>query len=334
MGLCLILQVVRGLLLSFHFIAGAERAFSRVVAICDELRGGWFLRALHANGASFFFICLYLHIGRGLYYNSFRAHYTWIVGVRIFLAVMATAFTGYVLPWGQMSYWGAAVITGLFSAIPYVGEVIVEWLWGGFSVGEPTLNRFFGFHFVLPFVVIALVLVHIFFLHERGSRRPLGLVKGAIKVRFRPVFVWKDRVGFILLLGAIIGLVLFSPDLLGDVENFNEANSIITPRHIQPEWYYLFAYAILRCVPNKLGGVLALLRAVIILYFLPFRRQANYQKPELKLKLIFWFFVRVFIILTWLGACTVEPPYINLRRVFSGFYFMYFLFVLIKGKKG
>ena len=327
LGICLTVQFVSGFLLSLHYIGLDSVAFSRVSHLREEISNGWLLRVCHSNGASFFFIFIYLHLGRSLYYGSHYIRETWGVGVVLFLVLMIIAFTGYVLPWGQISYWGAAVITGLFSAIPYVGGRVVEWLWGGFSVGGPTLRRFFGFHFFLPFLLISLVLVHLIFLHRTGSRSPLGVKKRSEKINFSPLYLWKDVVGVILVGRFFCCVIFILPDLFGDVENFNSANSIITPRHIQPEWYYLFAYAILRAVPNKLGGVLALFISVLILFFIPILKRG--VSRGVGSRLFFWCFVLVFLGLTVAGACPVEQPYIVLSRVLTFLYFSYF-FINVK----
>lgn len=319
------LQILRGLFLSFHYVNCEILAFSRVLELSERVRRGWMLRAFHANGASLFFVFMYLHVGRGLYYGSFNYFKTWIVGVSIFLMVMIVAFLGYVLPWGQISFWGATVITGLFSAIPYLGGSIVEWIWGGYSVRRVTLTRFFGFHFVLPFVIIFLVFLHILFLHDTGSNNPLGLRVGGEKYSFFPFFMLKDRVGF--LIGGIILVLLGTifPDLLGDAENFNISNSLSTPVHIQPEWYYLFAYAILRSIPRKLGGVVALIGSVLILYLVPFLGRGGVRVRLIFNKVWFWWFVFVLGLLTWVGACPVEAPYIIVGQILTVLYFSYFL---------
>lgn len=292
LGVCLIVQIVRGLILSIFFLNREGLAFSRVIYICQDVEGGWLLRAAHANGASIFFICLYSHIGRGIYYSSFRISHTWAIGVTILLAVMATAFLGYVLPWGQISFWGATVITSLLSTLPYLGTDLVQWLWGGYAVGGATLTRFFAFHFILPMLIRAMVIVHILYLHQTGSNNPLGVTPKE-RALFSPYFASKDFVGFLIVALALMVISLLEPYLLGDPENFNFANPLRTPLHIQPEWYYLFAYAILRSIPNKLGGVVALALSVVVLYVLPFRggggaRRARFYTPG---QLIFWVFV-------------------------------------------
>lgn len=278
LGLCLATQILTGLFLAIHYIPHVDHAFSRVVHICQDVNYGWLLRTVHANGASFFFICLYAHIGRGLYYGSYNLLHTWMVGVLIFFLTMITAFMGYVLPWGQISFWGATVITNLLSAIPYIGGDLVQWVWGGFSVGGATLTRFFTFHFLFPFVVAALTIVHLLFLHQTGSSNPLGMPMNVDKSPFHPYFSYKDIVGILVLLIALVGIRLKDPYLLGDPDNFMVANPLVTPPHIQPEWYFLFAYAILRSIPNKLGGVVALVLSIAILFLVPFLQGSEYKR--------------------------------------------------------
>nr|YP_003331352.1 cytochrome b [Acmaeodera sp. NCS-2009]ACM45048.1 cytochrome b [Acmaeodera sp. NCS-2009] len=327
LGLCLAIQIVTGIFLAMHYTANTELAFSSIIHICRDVNYGWLMRTLHANGASFFFICLYLHIGRGIYYGSYNFHMTWSVGVIILFLVMAAAFLGYVLPWGQMSFWGATVITNLLSAIPYFGTNIVQWLWGGFAVDNATLTRFFALHFLLPFIVSAMVMIHLLFLHQTGSNNPLGLNSNIDKIPFHPYFTFKDLLGFIVMLSSLTFLTLSGPYLLGDPENFTPASPLVTPIHIQPEWYFLFAYAILRSIPNKLGGVIALVMSIAILLIMPFTN----KKKMLSLhfypinKILFWTFVMIVILLTWIGARPVEDPYINIGQILTVLYFSYFL---------
>nr|YP_010574736.1 cytochrome b [Carminodoris armata]UZI00307.1 cytochrome b [Carminodoris armata] len=323
------LQILTGLFLSMHYTADMTNTFASVIHIMRDVPAGWLFRSLHANGASLFFVFLYLHIGRGLYYQSYITQpHTWMVGVTIFLVSMGTAFLGYVLPWGQMSFWGATVITNLVSAIPYLGTMVVEWIWGGFSVGQSTLNRFFSLHFILPFMVGALSALHILFLHEKGSTNPLGELNHISKIPFHPYFSWKDIVGFIVMLGMLLALGFFFPALLGDPENFNQASPMVTPVHIQPEWYFLFAYAILRSIPSKLGGVLALAASIVILYFLPLGAAygkivpASFTPPY---QVVYWTLIIFFVLLTWLGACPIEEPYATLAVPISILYFLAFV---------
>nr|WHU53957.1 cytochrome b [Ctenotus superciliaris]WHU53958.1 cytochrome b [Ctenotus superciliaris]WHU53964.1 cytochrome b [Ctenotus superciliaris]WHU53967.1 cytochrome b [Ctenotus superciliaris] len=330
LGLCLIIQVLTGLFLAMHYTADISSAFSSVAHICRDVQYGWLIRNLHANGASMFFICLYLHIGRGLYYGSYMFKETWNIGVILLLLVMATAFVGYVLPWGQMSFWGATVITNLLSAIPYVGTNLVEWIWGGFSVDNATLTRFFTFHFLLPFAIMGASILHLLFLHETGSNNPTGLASNTDKIPFHPYFSYKDLLGATLLLMVLLMLALFSPNLLGDPENFTPANPLVTPPHIKPEWYFLFAYAILRSIPNKLGGVLALLFSILILMLVPAlhtsKQRGNAFRPFSQA--LFWALVSNIIILTWIGGQPVEDPFIIIGQIASTTYFIIFLILM------
>nr|QJH91593.1 cytochrome b [Varuna litterata]QRK27370.1 cytochrome b [Varuna litterata] len=327
LGLCLIVQIATGLFLAMHYSAHVDLAFSSVAHICRDVNYGWLLRTLHANGASFFFICLYLHIGRGIYFSSYMNFHAWMVGVLILFMIMATAFLGYVLPWGQMSFWGATVITNLFSAIPFIGTDLVQWIWGGFSVDNATLTRFFSFHFILPLIAAAFSMIHILFLHQMGANNPLGISSQTDKIPFHPYFTFKDIVGFIIMLSALLILTLLAPYLLGDPDNFIPANPLVTPPHIQPEWYFLFAYAILRSIPNKLGGVIALAASVAILMILPFTHTSKFQSLAFYPvnQSLFWIFVVIVMLLTWIGARPVEDPYILTGQVLTISYFMFFI---------
>lgn len=327
LGLCLITQILTGLFLAIHYTADITLAFNRVSHISRDVNYGWLLRAIHANGASFFFICLYLHVGRGIYYSSYFYMHTWSVGVIILLAVIATAFIGYVLVWGQMSFWAATVITNLLSAIPYLGQTLVQWIWGGFAVDNATLTRFFTFHFLLPFVIAGLSIVHLLFLHQTGSNNPIGINSNRDKIPFHPYFSIKDFFGFAVILWMLIILVLTNPFLLGDVENFIPANPLVTPVHIQPEWYFLFAYAILRSIPNKLGGAIALVASIIILFILPFSQKRNIRGTQFYplSQILFWVIVNTVILLTWIGARPAEDPYIIIGQVLTVLYFAYFI---------
>nr|ALO77317.1 cytochrome b [Hybosorus sp. HYB01] len=326
LGLCLGIQIITGIFLAMHYAPNIDLAFNSVVHICRDVNYGWLLRTLHANGASFFFICLYLHVGRGIYYSSYKLHFTWTVGVIILFLTMATAFLGYVLPWGQMSFWGATVITNLLSAIPLIGTDIVQWLWGGFAVDNATLNRFFALHFLLPFILAALVMIHLLFLHQTGSNNPLGMNSNIDKIPFHPYFSTKDLFGFIVLVMALTILVLVNPYLLGDPDNFVPANPLVTPVHIQPEWYFLFAYAILRSIPNKLGGVVALVMSIMILFILPIvnKKMMSNQFYPIN-KVLFWSFLSIVILLTWIGARPVEDPYILTGQILTVMYFSFYL---------
>nr|YP_010835866.1 cytochrome b [Pila virens]WGC89385.1 cytochrome b [Pila virens] len=326
LGLCLIIQIMTGLFLAMHYIPHVDLAFISVDHIVRDVNYGWLLRTIHTNGASFFFICLYMHIGRGLYYGSYFFIHTWNIGVVLLALTMATAFLGYVLPWGQMSFWGATVITNLFSAIPYVGKMLVEWMWGGFAIDNATLTRFFAIHFLLPFMIVGASALHILFLHETGSNNPLGINSDSEKISFHVYYTFKDLVGFFILLFVLTMITLFWPQLLTDPENFIPANPLVTPVHIQPEWYFLFAYAILRSIPNKLGGVMALGLSILILFFIPFLHKGSFRSTAFYPlnQILFWCFLGVFLILTWIGSCPVEAPYEQVGQLFTILYFMYF----------
>nr|BAD99684.1 cytochrome b [Vargula hilgendorfii]BAD99781.1 cytochrome b [Vargula hilgendorfii]BAD99839.1 cytochrome b [Vargula hilgendorfii]BAD99861.1 cytochrome b [Vargula hilgendorfii]BAD99939.1 CYTB [Vargula hilgendorfii] len=334
LGLCLGIQIATGLFLAMHFASDVSLAFSSVAHITRDVQYGWLLRTLHANGASLFFMFLYWHVTRGLFYSSYRYPVTWASGILILFLTMATAFLGYVLPWGQMSYWGATVITNLVSAIPYIGMDIVQWLWGGFAVANPTLNRFFAFHFVLPFIIAALVMVHLLFLHQTGSNNPLGTNSNLDKLPFHPYFSWKDLFGYSAVTLLFITVVLLYPYYLGDVENFIPANPLVTPLHIQPEWYFLFAYAMLRSIPNKLGGVIALVLSIAIIIILittdkkPFRSHSFYPLNQVTI----WLYLNTAILLTWMGARPVEEPYLTTGQMLTVIYFLFFLIVPLTQK--
>lgn len=326
LGLFLLIQIIRGLLISIHYCPRTLIAFSRIIHIIQNVNKGWLLHNIHINGASLFFLCIYTHIGRNLYYNSYKLHLPWIIGTSIFLLSIIIAFLGYVLPWGQISYWGAIVITNLISTIPYVGNQIVEWLWGGFSINNATLNRFYSFHFILPFILTILIILHLYTLHFTGSRNPIGTIRNFNKISFNIYFTLKDILGFFIFIIIFIIINLQYPYNLGDPDNFSIANPLVTPTHIQPEWYFLFAYAILRSIPNKFGGVIALLISILILYLLPILiSKINTFSFYPINQFFFWIFINIFFILTWLGGQLIEFPYIELRQLFSIFYFLYFI---------
>lgn len=326
-GLCLVIQILTGLFLSIHYVPNIEIAFASVSHISRDVNYGWILRSIHANGASIFFLFLYLHIGRGIYYGSYNLVETWNIGIILFILTIATAFIGYVLPWGQISFWGATVITNLFSAIPYIGKTLVEWIWGGFAVDNATLNRFFAIHFILPFIIAAIIFLHLVFLHQTGSNNPLGINCNRDRVPFHTYYSSKDALGFITALTLFLVIVLFIPTLLTDPENFLLANPLVTPIHIKPEWYFLWVYAILRSIPNKLGGVIALFAALLILFILPL--SSNINKKSLSFypltQALFWFLVASWIILTWIGGCPVEDPYILIGQSFTILYFLFYI---------
>nr|ADM73225.1 cytochrome b [Leontocebus fuscicollis lagonotus]ADM73236.1 cytochrome b [Leontocebus fuscicollis lagonotus]ADM73237.1 cytochrome b [Leontocebus fuscicollis lagonotus]ADM73238.1 cytochrome b [Leontocebus fuscicollis lagonotus]ADM73239.1 cytochrome b [Leontocebus fuscicollis lagonotus] len=327
LGTCLIIQITTGLFLAMHYTSDTATAFSSVAHITRDVNYGWMIRYLHANGASVFFICLFLHIGRGLYYGSFLFLKTWNVGTILLLTTMATAFMGYVLPWGQMSFWGATVITNLLSAIPYIGSDLVQWIWGGFSVDKATLTRFFTFHFILPFIIAALAAIHLLFLHETGSSNPSGMTSEPDKISFHPYYTIKDILGLMFLLLLLMMLTLFSPDLLTDPDNYTLANPLNTPPHIKPEWYFLFAYAILRSIPNKLGGVLALMLSILILMIIPMMHTSKQQSMTFRpiTQTLFWTLVADLVTLTWIGGQPVEYPYVTVGQTAS---IMYFLIII------
>nr|YP_009350375.1 cytochrome b [Prohamitermes mirabilis]AQP26899.1 cytochrome b [Prohamitermes mirabilis] len=326
LGLCLVMQIATGLFLAMHYCPSVESAFDSVSHICRDVNYGWMLRTIHANGASMFFVCIYLHTGRNMYYGSHNFMHTWSVGVAILFLTMATAFMGYVLPWGQMSFWGATVITNLLSAIPYVGKEVVQWVWGGFAVDNATLTRFFALHFLMPFVIAAMAMVHLLFLHQTGSNNPLGLNKNTDKIPFHPYFTVKDLLGFAITIMLLTVLTLKEPYMLSDPDNFIPANPLVTPVHIQPEWYFLFAYAILRSIPNKLGGVIALAMSIAILFIMPmmkskFRGMQFYPINQI----MFWVMTNTVILLTWIGARPVEDPFIMTGQILTIIYFAYYM---------
>nr|YP_010026398.1 cytochrome b [Cacopsylla citrisuga]QOQ84944.1 cytochrome b [Cacopsylla citrisuga] len=331
LGLMLGIQIISGLFLSMHFTANTSIAFDSVTHICRDVNNGWLIRILHSNGASLFFVFVYLHIGRGIYFNSAQFKKTWLSGILILFLLMGTAFMGYVLPWGQMSFWGATVITNLLSAIPYLGEMMVMWLWGGFAVDNPTLTRFFTIHFLLPFILSAIIMIHLIFLHESGSSNPLGTPLNNDKIPFYPYFLIKDLTGYIIFFFLFSILILYYPYLLNDPDNFTPANPLVTPLHIQPEWYFLFAYSILRAIPNKLGGVMALVSSILILSILSFTPQSYLKGLQFYplTQQLFWAWVNLTVLLTWIGMKPVEHPYILISQLLTVMYFFMFFMIPI-----
>nr|YP_010692624.1 cytochrome b [Centrotus cornutus]WBV77365.1 cytochrome b [Centrotus cornutus] len=327
LGLCMMIQLISGILLSMHYTPTIEMAFSSISHIMRDVNNGWLIRTIHANGASLFFMCMFMHVGRGMYYSSYKYFQTWYSGMTILLMTMATAFLGYVLPWGQMSFWGATVITNLLSAIPYLGETLVSWIWGGFAVSNPTLSRFFSFHFILPFIIMMMIIIHLFMLHQTGSSNPTGLSSKIDKIPFHPFYSIKDLMGMMMMFMMMLLLNLTEPYLLSDPDNFSPADPMITPTHIQPEWYFLFAYAILRSIPNKLGGVLALLSSILILMIMPKSMKMKFKSLSFYPlnQIMFWWFVSNFLMLTWIGSQPVEPPFIMTGTMLTIMYFTYFL---------
>nr|YP_010963560.1 cytochrome b [Hemicentrus obliquus]WKZ08043.1 cytochrome b [Hemicentrus obliquus] len=334
LGTCLIIQISSGILLAMHYTPNVEMAFSSISHIMRDVNYGWLIRTIHANGASMFFICMYLHIGRGIYYSSYKFKETWLSGMTIMFMTMATAFLGYVLPWGQMSFWGATVITNLLSAIPYMGQELVKWIWGGFAVDNPTLNRFFSIHFILPFIIVMMVMIHLMMLHLTGSNNPIGMKSNIDKIPFHPYYSIKDLMGMIMMIMMLMMLNTMEPFMLSDPDNFIPADPMVTPIHIQPEWYFLFAYAILRSIPNKLGGVLALLMSILILTILPMSMNMKFKSLTFypMSQLVYWWFITNFMLLTWIGSQPVEPPFINSSIMLTLSYFSYFIIdpILVK----
>lgn len=332
LGIFLIIQLISGILLSIHYCPNISLSFYRIIHIIQNVNQGWLIHNIHINGATIFFMCIYTHIGRGIYYQSFNLTHTWLIGVTIFLSSIATAFLGYVLPWGQISFWGATVITNLVTTVPYIGTTITEWIWGGFSINNATLNRFFSIHFILPFILITIVTLHLIFLHQSGSKNPLGIKRDLNKVTFHPIFTYKDALRSVSFSIIFILINLQYPYIFRDPDNFNQANPLVTPIHIQPEWYFLFAYAILRSIPNKLGGVTAIIMSILILYTIKWYKNNIRRKFYPIRQLIFWTFTNTFIILTLIGAQPIEYPFIHTSQLLTILYFSFFplYFISIK----
>nr|YP_008994212.1 apocytochrome b [Rhodymenia pseudopalmata]AGO19264.1 apocytochrome b [Rhodymenia pseudopalmata] len=331
-SMCLIIQILTGVFLAMHYTPHVDLAFESVEHIMRNVNYGWLLRYIHSNGASMFFVVVYIHIFRGLYFGSYikPRHWVWVIGVIIFLLMIITAFIGYVLPWGQMSLWGATVITNLVSAVPIVGDSIVTWLWGGFSVDNATLNRFFSLHYLLPFIIVATSLIHITALHQDGSGNPLGVDSNVDKISMFPYFIIKDFLGLVIFIIIFSIFVYFFPNLLGHPDNYIEANPMVTPAHIVPEWYFLPFYAILRSIPHKLGGVIAMISSIAILVLLPWIHSAEIKSSRFRplYKFLYWTMISCCLILGWIGGMPVEEPYVLAGQIASLYYFFYFLVML------
>ncbi|WP_425089860.1 cytochrome b [Stappia sp.] len=330
----LIAQILTGIVLVMHYTASTDAAFASVEHIMRDVNFGWLLRYLHANGASMFFIAVFIHMFRGMYYGSYKAprEISWILGVIIFLIMMATAFMGYVLPWGQMSFWGATVITNLFSALPLVGEPIVQWLWGGFAVDNPTLNRFFSLHYLLPFMIFGVVLLHVWAFHTTGNNNPTGIQPKTKQdtLPFHPYYTMKDAFAIVVFMIFFAYFVFYIPNYLGHADNYIEANPLVTPAHIVPEWYFLPFYAILRAVPDKLGGVILMFGSIAVLFVLPWLDTSKVRSGAYRplFKQFFWIFAAVCVGLGYLGAMPAEGIYVVLARILTAYYFAHFLIIL------
>jgi len=327
LGLLHALQILTGLFLVMHYSADVNLAFDSVSHISRDVWYGWLLRSVHATGASFFFFCVYTHIGRGIYYGGYLNLGLWTVGFVILVVLMAISFLGYVLPWGQISFWGATVITNLLSSLPYFGTDLVHWVWGGFSVADATLKRFLALHFLLPLLLIALVGLHLLLLHTKGRRSPLGISTETDNIPFHSLYTIKDVHGFILLLSLFVFTAFFFPSIFSEPDNYIPANPISTPAHIIPEWYFLYAYAILRTISSKLGGVIVMFSRLLVLLTLYFTHNQKIVRLAFygPVKALFWCFVGCFVALIWLGSCPVVMPYVTLRRAFSLYYFIFFV---------
>nr|AAU87443.1 cytochrome b [Polemon collaris] len=324
---CLMAQIITGFFLAIHYTANVNLAFSSIIHITRDVPYGWTMQNLHAIGASMFFICVYIHIARGLYYGLYMNKEVWLSGIVLLATLMATAFFGYVLPWGQMSFWAATVITNLLTAIPYLGTPITTWLWGGFSIDDPTLTRFFALHFILPFTIISMSSIHIMLLHNEGSNNPLGTNSDIDKIPFHPYHSYKDMLMLTMLITTLLIILSFLPNLFNDPENFSKANPLITPQHIKPEWYFLFAYGILRSIPNKLGGAIALLMSITILIMMPLTHTSNTRSATFRplAQSMFWMLVATFITITWTATKPVEPPFMMIGQATSIIYFLFFM---------
>nr|AAL18736.1 cytochrome b [Thamnophis hammondii] len=324
---CSALQIITGFFLAIHYTANINLAFSSIIHITRDVPYGWIMQNTHAIGASMFFICIYIHIARGLYYGSYLNKEVWLSGTTLLIILMATAFFGYVLPWGQMSFWAATVITNLLTAVPYLGNNLTTWLWGGFSINDPTLTRFFALHFILPFAIISLSSIHIMLLHTEGSSNPLGTNSDIDKIPFHPYHSHKDMLLLTFMLSTLFIILSFTPDMFNDPENFSKANPLVTPQHIKPEWYFLFAYGILRSIPNKLGGTIALMLSVTILFTMPFIHTSHMRSMTFRpmAQLTFWVLIATFIMITWSATKPVETPFTLIGQITSILYFTFFM---------
>lgn len=331
-SICLVIQIITGILLAMHYTPHVDLAFTSLEHIMRDVNYGWLLRYIHANGASMFFIVVYIHIFRGLYFGSYTKprHLVWVIGVIILLLMIVTAFIGYVLPWGQMSLWGATVITNLVSAIPIIGDSLVKWLWGGFSVDNATLNRFFSLHYILPFIIAATSLIHLATLHQSGSGNPLGINSSIDKIVMYPYFIIKDFLGLIIFVLFFTVFIYFYPNILGHPDNYIEANPMVTPAHIVPEWYFLPFYAILRSIPHKLGGVISMISAIIVLILLPWIHSTEVRSSRFRpiYRFFYWTLISCCLTLGWIGGMPVEEPFIFIGQIASIYYFFYFLILL------
>nr|WIL10235.1 cytochrome b [Stenocladius sp. 2 XYG-2023a] len=325
-SLCLAIQIITGLFLSMNYCPNTMMAFDSIMHICRNVNMGWIMRIIHTNGASMFFICLYMHVGRGMYYGLYTNKMTWTMGVMIIMTTMMTAFLGYILPWGQMSFWGATVITNLMSAIPYMGTEIVQWIWGGFSINNYTLSRFFSLHFIMPFMIMTMSMMHLMFLHEKGSKNPIGINNKNDMIPFHPYFSIKDMVGFMNLMITLLMMTLIMPYMMMDPDNFMPANPLVTPNHIKPEWYFLFAYSILRSIPNKLGGVIALMMSIMMLMtMMTYKKKMQSNSFYPINKMLFWIFTMTFVMLTLMGMKPVKEPFTLTSQMLTIMYFSFFM---------
>nr|YP_010191967.1 cytochrome b [Thyonella gemmata]QZM06636.1 cytochrome b [Thyonella gemmata] len=330
LGLCLVIQLITGLFLSMHYSANTSDAFAAINHICRNVNNGWILRNIHANTSSIFFLSLFCHIGRNIYFGSYLNRMTWNIGIILFLITTIIAFLGYVLPWGNMSYWAATVITNLLTSIPYIGNELTQWIWGGYSIGNPTLTRFYSFHFMLPFILALMSIIHLLFLHENGSNNPTGINSNIDKIPFHPYYSMKDILGIAVLLTILLSLATLVPNITNETENFNIANTLETPPHIQPEWYFLFVYAILRSIPNKLGGVIALVAAIGVWAIIPIIHCSQNQSATFNplSQINFWILASSFFALTWLGAEPLSPSTLLASQIYSIVYFSSFLIMI------